>query len=327
MAKDDEFPNTNKISQSELISMPGDEDEIEQQIELNLGINIPIPRQFVPPSYGETIINNEVVYSVGKLIGKGNFSEVYECVDAWANELVAKVILPNGSYDEVRDRCLKEIDSLLSFRHPNITYVYDAFEYRDTFYIIMEKCYSTLESLISTSGVVGEIWLPYIARDILQALHSMHRKGFVHKDLHAGNMFVSHLKDKMVPSKAPVWAFKIGDLGIANFESNIDTLGTILAEWMLPPEFLNPEFGVLDRRVDIYHFGLVLLQLVSNTPLSFNRDEILAGKPRQMAEEIRSPFGPIIAIALRRHVKDRYQSAFAFWRDILVVQQSSANGK
>ena len=42
-----------------------------------------------------------------------------------------------------------------------------------------------------------------------------------HKDLHAGNVFVSLQKDSMVPSKDPVWRFKIGDLGISRLEGDI----------------------------------------------------------------------------------------------------------
>ena len=101
-----------------------------------------------------------------------------------------------------------------------------------------------------------DLWLPYVARDILQALEFIHQNGYVHKDLHPGNIFASQVRDHLDPGKEPVWMFKIGDLGISRLESDIHIFNTILAPWMVPPEYLNPmQFGQLDRRVDIYHAG------------------------------------------------------------------------
>lgn len=167
----------------------------------------------------------------------------------------------------------------------------------------------------------GEMWVPYVARDILQALDFIHHNKFVHKDLHAGNVFVSEVRDRMVPSKEPVYLFKIGDLGIGRLESDIRIFGTILAEWMLPPEHLNPvEFGQVRRQVDIYHVGLLLLSLLLNRTPQFTTEEVLAGVPRQTAESLPSPYAPVVAQALRRHVAARFQTPLEFWRAILAVR-------
>ena len=91
---------------------------------------------------------------------------------------------------------------------------------------------------------------------------------------------------------------------------------TILAQWMLPPEFLKPEFGVIGKHVDIYHMGLLLLSLVLKQTLNFTTDEILAGRPRQLAESISSRYSEVIARALRRHVNARTPSAIEMWREI-----------
>jgi hypothetical protein len=86
---------------------------------------------------------------------------------------------------------------------------------------------------------------------------------------------------------------------------------------MLPPEVLNQsEFGAPDQRVDIYHCGLLLLQLEHSKELQFTRDEILEGKPRQMALALRSPFNFALEKALRRHVSKRTETARELWRDL-----------
>ena len=176
--------------------------------------------------------------------------------------------------------------------------------------------------LINQPGTDGNIWLPYIARDVLHGLDFIHRNGYVHKDMHPGNIFVSHHYDLMVPTKDPVWSFKIGDLGISRLETDIRLFNTILAQWMVPPEYLDPsKFGAMGKQVDIYHTGLLLLGLLLNKIPDFTREQILQGVPRQVAEELQSPYGRYIAKALRRHVQHRTQSAIEMWRGIFAVMQ------
>lgn len=178
----------------------------------------------------------------------------------------------------------------------------------------------TLNDVITSPNTNGEIWLPYVSRDILNALQYIHDHGYVHKDLHAGNILVSQQRDLMVPTKEPVWRFKVADLGISRLEGDMRFFGTILAQWMLPPEYLDPaEFGAVGKHVDIYHVGLLLLGLIQNRIPSFSHDDILAGMPRITAESPPSPYGCVIARALRRHVEARTPSAIQLWREISSV--------
>lgn len=278
------------------------------------------PKIFIPPQYGDTITFNNINYYIGQYINRGSFGSVYECSDEWGNQLVAKVLEPNNgkSYEQIKSEWLLELNNLIQLRHPNITFVHNAFECRDTFYLIVERCDSTLAQLMSQPLFNGEIWLPYIARDILHGLEYIHSYGYVHKDLHAENIFVSKQFDFMVPAKNPVWSFKIGDLGVSNIEGNIRLFNTIMAQWMLPPEYLSPhQFGVIGKPVDIYHTGLLLLSVLLKRPLSFSNEDILAGKPRILAESLTSPYSSVISKALRRHTHLRTPSAIQMWREIL----------
>lgn len=275
-------------------------------------------RKFTPPSNGEVIFIDGKYYFLGKLLGAGAFGHVYECTDEWSNELVAKILVPRDqTYDEVRENWLQELNKLVTLRHPNVTYVHQAFEHKDTFYIVMERCSMTLDSIIKAPSVVGELWVPYIARDILQALEFIHAAGYIHKDIHAGNVFVSQTSDRMVPTKDPVWSFKLGDLGISRLETEVRAFNTVLAQWMLPPEAIDPnQFGQVSRATDIYHVGLLLLAILLRRSPDFTNEEILAGVPRQTAETHPSKFSPAIARALRRHVAARTPTAMQFWREI-----------
>jgi serine/threonine-protein kinase len=241
---------------------------------------------------------------------------VYSCRDPWENDLAAKVIKALGRpYEKVKACTEAELTKLVALRHPNITYVYDAFEYRDTFYIITERCFCPLLQLFSLQGFDGSKWLLPISRCLLQAVHYVHMNGVVHQDIHLGNVFTSIIKNEM-PTDAMAIQFKLGDLGVAKLFSEVSTKNT-RADWMLPPEVLDPvQFGTADHRVDIYHVGLLLLQFALSRPLAFTREEALAGQPRQLALTLPAPFGPALEKTLRRHVVHRTATAMQLWHDL-----------
>lgn len=277
----------------------------------------PVP-VFTPPAAGELITSEATrnTYKIGELIGEGNFGYVYECTDTWDNELAVKILKPRGSYEQIRDSAVLEYQKLRLLRHPNITYVYDAFEYRHTFYIVFEKCWQSINQFIQTEKFSGEVWLRTMARHLLQAVHFIHCNDYVHQDIHGGNVFVSVSKDEMKPDEM-LFTFMLGDLGIAKLAADMDAENTILADWMRAPESLDPrEFGAMDHRMDMYHCGLLFLQVLLGAPLQFTRDEVLAGKPREMALALESPYRFALEKALRRHVDFRTASALEFWHDL-----------
>ena len=279
-------------------------------------------RIFTPPREGEVIHYQGCNYYLGKYVGEGAWGAVFHCTDDWENELVAKILVPrNRTYESVRDGWLKELRNLVRLRHPNITFVYDAFEYRDTFYIVIERCAQTFYNLINTPNLQGDLWLPCVAHSVLQGIAFIHKEGYVHKDIHPGNVFSSMIRDKMDPGKDPVIVFKIGDLGITNLELEMDVFNTMVGKWMLPPEFLKPEtYGKIGKQVDIYHAGLLFLSLLLGRIPTFTPEDILAGAPRKTAEDLHSIYAPAIARALRRHVDSRTQSAVDFWKDISALR-------
>lgn len=279
------------------------------------------PRRFRPPEKGEVIVNQERHYFIGEKIGQGGFGVVYECTDDWGNPLVAKVLLPHERpYSEVRKSWLEESGKLLELRHPNITYVHDAFEYEDTFYLVIERCSFPLRDTITSKGVDADRWIPYVARDVLQALDYIHARGYVHKDLHPGNVFVSETRQRAAFFNQAVWSFKVGDLGLTRLESDMRIFNTLLAEWMRPPEAIDPEeFGAVGRHVDIYQTALLLLALLLKEIPYFTQEEIVGGIPQALAQNHESKFGPVVARALRRHTQWRTQTALEFWRELSAV--------
>jgi len=292
---------------------------METQLPRSTPLNIVPPvKTVVPPSVGEVITSLATgnTYTMGNKIGEGNFGVVYSCKDVWENDLAAKVLKPIGTYENVRASAEAELLKLLQLRNPHITFVYDAFEYRNTFYIITERCYCSVKQLFSLEKFNGQNWLMPIARSLLQAVHYLHINNYVHQDIHSGNVFTALVKDEMIPQDKEILQFKLGDLGVAKLFNEIDAKNT-RAQWMLPPEVLNPnEFGPIDRRIDIYHTGLLLLELAHSKELRFTPEEIAGGKPREMALQLQSPYSFALEKTLRRHVSSRTVDAMELWRDL-----------
>ena len=292
--------------------------------------SIPQVRMMVPPSVGEVITSlaTNNTYTMGVKIGEGNFGVVYSCKDVWGNDLAAKVLKPTGrAYEKVKADAQAELIKLLQLRNPHITFVYDAFEYRDTFYIITERCYCSVKQLFAIPNFAGQAWLMPIARSLLQVVHYLHINNYAHQDIHSANVFTALVKDEMVPTNQEIMQFKLGDLGVAKLFHEVDARNT-RAQWMVPPEVLNPnEFGPIDHRIDIYHAGLLLLELACSKELRFTQEEILSGKPREMALQLQSPYSFALEKALRRRVSYRTADAMEFWRDLQTPQPLEILGK
>ena len=70
--------------------------------------------------------------------------------------------------------------------------------------------------------------------------------------------------------------------------------------------------------------GLLMLSLLLKEIPYFTSDEIVEGIPQQVAQDNTSPYAPVIARALRRHVEWRTQTALEFWRELSAVTNSSS---
>jgi len=261
------------------------------------------------------------VYTIGGKIGEGNFSVVYSAFDKWDNDLALKILKPaNQMFETVKNAFEKEKDTLLRFRHPDVTHIYNAFVCENLFYLVTERCAYTIGELIKQPNFNGTGWIKPLARSLLQAVAEIHKQGYVHRDIHLGNVFTSILRNVYLPNNSEaVIRFKLGDFGISRLVKDLSPAGT-MAKWLMPPEVLRPtHFTPLDRRIDIYHIGLVFLQMLSGKDIRFSTDEVCSGVPQQKAIEIDSCYSRMIAKALSPRPTDRYSSAMEFWSDIKVV--------
>jgi serine/threonine-protein kinase len=204
-------------------------------------------------------------YEILSLVGKGGMGEVYRAHDSRLRRDVAIKVLPEtfARDPERMARFQREAEVLASLNHPNIAAIYGV----EARALVME--------LVEGESPKGP--LPFddawkIASQIAGALEYAHEKGVVHRDLKPANIKVT-----------PEGVVKILDFGLAkaftnrgeartsppDIPENSPTLtlgatevGVILgtAAYM-PPE--QAKGKTVDKRADIWSFGVVLYELLT----------------------------------------------------------------
>ena len=266
------------------------------------------------PIPGTTLTSTRGNYTVGALIGDGQYGSVYECIGPFDQPYALKMLRPaNKPYQVVKEEWSREMQRLESFRHPNIVYIHDAFENNFLFYLSLERCDTSLRGLLGRP--MPDALFVEIARQLLMTLAYLHDNGVVHSDLHAGNVLISQI------DRQPI--VKITDFGVAHqLEGS--------TRWFRPqvanPKILTPELvtaGYTTAQSDLYQLGLLLYQMTSGQPamdVSGPYEEIARqiadGTPRQKAEALGTPVAAVIAKLLRRRDAHRYQSAREAWDDL-----------
>ena len=267
------------------------------------------------PQPNDVLRSKRGEYVVRTVIGSGQFGAVYECTGPFDQLYAVKVIRPaNRPYQEVQTEWWRETHRLFSLRHPNIVYLYDAFEQDHLFYQALERCEHPLSAMLGTpmqEGLVIEL-----ARQLLAAVQFLHDQDIVHDDLHPGNVLVSH-------TDRPV--LKISDFGIsAELRGAPAIRPDVVHHKIMAPEILAT--GFTSKQSDLYQIGLLLYWMVTGEPAvpqNMQYQDLVQyvsnGEPRRRAEAIGTPLGALAAKMLRRRDTLRYTSAREVWADMRLL--------
>jgi eukaryotic-like serine/threonine-protein kinase len=201
-------------------------------------------------------------YEVTAQIGVGGMGEVYRAVDSRLNRDVAIKV----SIEQFSDRFEREARAVAALNHPNICTLYDV----GPNYLVME--YVDGETLTGPLPLNEAL---RIARQIADALDEAHAKGIVHRDLKPGNIKIK-----------PDGTIKVLDFGLAKMggtptapsqDSPTISLAATQAGVILgTAAYMSPEQArgkPVDKRTDIWAFGVVLYELLTGEPL-FQGDDL-----------------------------------------------------
>jgi eukaryotic-like serine/threonine-protein kinase len=202
-------------------------------------------------------------YEIVALVGVGGMGEVYRARDPRLGRDVAIKV----STSPFSERFEREARAVAALNHPNICTLYDV----GPNYLVME--------FVEGEAPRGPLPLDEalrIARQIADALAEAHEKGITHRDLKPGNIKVK-----------PDGSLKVLDFGLAKFNApasaaplpeNSPTLtmaATELGVILGTAAYMSPEQArgkAVDKRADIWAFGVVLWELITGKRLFQGED-------------------------------------------------------
>ncbi|WP_394838798.1 serine/threonine protein kinase [Pendulispora rubella] len=274
---------------------------------------MPMPRITVQyPQVGAVLTSARGNYEVRSIVGSGEFGAVYECVGPFDQVYAVKMIRPaNRPHGEVHAEWAREVQRLMLLRHPNVVFIYDAFEQNFLYYLALERCDHPLTAMLGPpmqEGLVIEL-----ARQLLAAVQFLHDNDIVHDDLHPGNVLISHADRPIV---------KISDFGISHeLRGQSAIRPNVVHHKIMAPEVVAA--GYTSKQSDLYQVGLLLYWMLTGSPalaagLPYQEliRQVGGGEPRRRAEQIGTPLGHLIAKMLRRREAYRYTSAREVWADL-----------
>ncbi len=221
-------------------------------------------------------------YKIESLLGAGGMGQVYKARDTRLGRTVAIKI----SSQQFSDRFEREARTISSLNHPNVCTLHDI----GPNYLVMELVEGpTLADRIARGPVPLDEAIA-VAKQIAAALEAAHEKGIVHRDLKPANIKIR-----------PDGSVKVLDFGLAketagqaaltsDSPTELSTSGMILgtAGYMSPEQARG---GRVDKRADIWAFGVVLYEMVTGRSLFLRStlSDTLAAVIKEEPDLIRLP--------------------------------------
>lgn len=272
-------------------------------------------------------------YEILELLGKGGMGEVYLAHDTVLDRKVAIKFLPEELQkdEKARVRLLREAKAAASLDHPFICKVYEAGEYEEKVFIIMEYVEGKNLREKLDEGALPLRDSLQMSLEVAEALEDAHEKGIVHRDLKPSNVMLT-----------PKGHIKVMDFGLAkHFISGgkADITKTLTKDSITEKggivgtlAYMSPEQArgeALDARSDIFSLGIIIYEITTgrhpfskSSPLetitSILRDATpsVDVKPKMMNPVL----APILRKALAKEPASRYQTINDLIGDIRKLQ-------
>lgn len=265
---------------------------------------------------GDTVAGR---YLLMREIATGGGGVVFQAEHLFTKRPVALKVLTEEQQPQeaLVARLLREARALNLARHPNVVDVLDAGRLSEGGpYVALELLQGRpLDGILASRGRLSPADAIWVVRSIASAVAKMHRHGLVHRDIKAGNVFVSYSDTgEEIP--------KLLDYGTATHRSvpekqrltkDNSIMGT--PEYMAPEQLMGNNDP--DPRVDVYALGVLLYEcLTGAVPYEGSFGEILLKVHQQqffpvdqLVSELPRELVSVVKRAMATEASERFQDA------------------
>ena len=202
-------------------------------------------------------------YRLVEPVGKGAMGQVWRGYDEILERSVAvkEILLPEGLQGTERDyliaRTLREARAAARLHHPGIVTVYDAVQFDDVPWTVMEFVSGpSLGEVIARDGRLPWEQVAALGADLAGALAHAHAAGVVHRDLKPGNVLLAGHRTVLT------------DFGVARIldaTTELTAAGTLIGT----PQYMAPEQiegESIRAPIDLWALGATLYTAVEGCP-------------------------------------------------------------
>ena len=255
-------------------------------------------------------------YRIERELGRGGMAVVFLGRDQrHGRDVAVKVLRPEIVGALSPERFLREIRIAAQLQHPLILPLFDSGESGGLFYYVMPfVAGESLRDRLSREQRIPVTEAATIGREIAEALHYAHERGFVHRDIKPENILLS--------GGHPL----VADFGIARaLGESQGTQLTATGVMIGTPHYMSPEQALgdanVDRRSDIYSLACVVYEMLTGAPPypGGGFHAIVAGHIQapvpdtsKVTKEVPRRLSDAISVGLAKNPDDRYQTARQF---------------
>lgn len=247
-----------------------------------------------------------VRYRLGHQIGVGSTSKVYSGQDDWGNQLAVKVY--KGAKDQNAWR--HESAMLQRFRGTGVVQLQCSFMHEAHAYLVMRDAGIPVHRLRIPTPELRRKIMMQVAVGLLQALHGLHVRDYMHCDVNPQNVLVQN------PGRTESVAVRLADFALCRAQAELLSGNKFpMAYWLPPHEYFDRSRKIVPAAVDVFHASAVLFQLLKGEVLDYSRDEILADKLQCDALRMHDPLAEALAWGLTCRAEER-PTAIDLWRSL-----------
>ena len=196
-------------------------------------------------------------YEKYEIIGTGGFAKVYRAKSKETNKYVA---IKEIDKTRIKDKnILNEIEIMKKLKSDNTLLLIDEIETKESYYLILELCYISLDEYIKERKDNLSIEeTKEVLLEINKCLKEMKEKNILHRDLKPSNILLSFNKYKI--NKI---SFKISDFGLSKLlddENNSMSFNDIPIT--MAPEVLKGEINLICDKSDIWSLGIIIYYML-----------------------------------------------------------------